>query len=608
MAVEQQPSLPAASQQETIGEKPTLTALDIVQILDGYRREAKLARESGPHGRDIVWNSNVDLYWNNFDYSKKAAWQSKEAMPEAPMFVDRWAAAMREALLAAGEWFTVTDPADKENDLSPHIVKFLKVLLRRVGRNQAGQPIPFDAVFEEQMKLAAMMAAAASVKWKEDAEGKGYVAVEDVDPREIWYDPTGRGLYRVRRFTIDAFRLKEMKGLRDGNDEPIFNIDEIARFESALHEEVEIDKQRLAGHDVSTSVNRKPITIDEYLCTLLDREGNKIADNVLCVVANERYLIRGPEKNPFWHKRDWIVYAPAITVPLSVYGRSYMENWSSIARTFVELTNLLIDATYTTSMKAFAMVPDMLEDPTEAREGVFPNKAFQLESGSDPQQFLTAIDLGSIPTSSIEIWQALKNELREGAAFSEIALGQLAPGEKTATEVSSSQQSSASLLRSIARTIETRFLEPTLDLMWKTGLQHLSAGDREMRDALGEEVFAMFVARRREFASRKITFQARGLSALIDRQQQLQKVLNALQTFAANPILAQVFFGEKSDPRKLVDLVLRLMGVDTEQMQMTPRERQMAQIAQLGQQLTAMAQSTGSPEKSRPNPAENAQP
>src|SRR5690554_1914748 len=106
MAVEQQPALPAPVPSREIGGR-TLTTTEIVDILNSYRIEADNARKAGPAARDAVWNANVDLYWNHFDYSKKAPWQSKEAMPEAPMFVDRWASAMRDALTAAGDWFTV---------------------------------------------------------------------------------------------------------------------------------------------------------------------------------------------------------------------------------------------------------------------------------------------------------------------------------------------------------------------------------------------------------------------------------------------------------------------------------------------------------------------
>src|SRR5690606_7939803 len=161
------------------------------------------------------------------------------------------------------------------------------------------------------------------------------------------------------------------------------------------------------------------------------------------------FLIRGPEPNPFWHKRDWLSFAPAVNVPLSVYGRSYMENWSSVARTFVEMTNLIVDATHFSAPKAFATIPSMLEDPSE------------LSEGGDPRLFLHAVDLGQLPHSAVTIWQSLKTELREGAAFNEIALGQTPPkGGITATEINQTQQSSHNLMSSIARSIESRFLEP----------------------------------------------------------------------------------------------------------------------------------------------------
>ncbi len=69
MAVEQQPSLPEATPAETIG-KGSLDEKEIVDILNGYRLEADLARRSGPNGRDAVWKANVELYWNQFDFSK----------------------------------------------------------------------------------------------------------------------------------------------------------------------------------------------------------------------------------------------------------------------------------------------------------------------------------------------------------------------------------------------------------------------------------------------------------------------------------------------------------------------------------------------------------
>jgi len=582
MAVEQQP-LPEATPSETIG-KGSLSEMEIVDILNNYRTEADLARRSGPNGRDDVWEANVALYWNQFDFSKKASWQSREVMPEAPMFVDRWSSSMREALVITDAWYQVQAPGDSEGDIAQAIKKFTDVWLARCGRNVDGQPVEFGAVFENLMKLSAMMAATATVTWKRDDEGRGYVAIEVVDPREVLLDATGRGLYRIRRLTVDMFRLKEMAKLKDERGKAIFNIPEIERLESALHDEDEVAKSRLAGHGVEISTPRKPIVIDEYLCTLIDKQGNKVESNVLCVVANERFLIRGPEKNPLWHKRDWLLYASAVSVPLSVYGRTYMESWSSVARTFIELTNLILDATFTQAMKVFTIAIDMLEDPTQLDDGIHPNLALQVSGGS-AKDVMNAVDMGSLSSSVVTVWQGLKQELREGAAFSEIALGQIPPkGDITATEISASEQSSSALLRSIARSVEVRLLEPMLNLVWKTGMQHMDEDDEELQAALGPEMFQMFLARRRELVGRRITFRATGISSLIDRTQKLRALLSAIQIFSQNEILAKIFFSEQVDPRKLAEEVLSLLGIDTLKLRPTAREAQVSGILENTQQ------------------------
>ena len=578
MTVELQPSaVPTPQLSERIGTED-LTDEQIVHILNGYKDEAENARRGGPAARDNVWDSNVRLYWNLFDYSDKAPWQSREAMPEAPMFVDRWAAAMRDALIASGEWYSILDPKDREGDLTLQIRKFMDLHLSRAMVGPSGQHMGFDAVFEDAMKLAAMMAACASVTWKIDSEGRGFVAIETVDPREVWYDPTGRGLYRIRRMEIDRFRLHDMRKMHDAEGKPIFNQEALDRLDASLADQDRARQEELAGHGREQTSNRKPIVLHEYLCTLIDSQGNKLGDNLLCVVANDRFLIRGPEPNPFWHKRDWLSFAPAVNVPLSVYGRSYMENWSSVARTFVEMTNLIVDATHFSAIKAFATIPSMLEDPSELSDGVHPGKTFALEEGGDPRLFLHAVDLGQLPHSAVTIWQSLKTELREGAAFNEIALGQTPPkGGITATEINQTQQSSHNLMSSIARSIESRFLEPLLDLVWKTALQHLSEDDVEVRETLGDEWFQVFLERRQEFASRRFTFRARGISSMIERSMKLQSYLQMLQIVGQSEQLMQLVF-QKIDPGMLIDEMLILMGIDQSKFQPSPRQQQVNQI------------------------------
>lgn len=572
---------PEGDPRQQPGAEGVENEMDILHILQAYKEEAKHARKEGPNGRDDVWEANWDLYWGRMDYSEKADWQSQEVMPEAPQFVDRWASAMREALNQPGEFFTVHDPTDQEEDLTPHIKRFINVLLTNAGRTPDGHPAQFDTVFEDLMKLGALMAMSATVTWRRgNGPGGGQVAVEPTDPRSVWVDHTGRGLYRLRSYEIDKHELDRRARQTDANGQPIYNPEAIEDLKAMEDEDRREEREGSTGHSQDQTSPREPVQIDEWLATVVNNAGEILAENSLIVVANERAIIRGPEPNPFWHNRDWVVFAPMVTVPLSVYGRSYMEDWASVARSFIEMTNLILDGTYTSSMNAFALAPEMLENPTQAQEGVTPNKTFVLEEGHAARDFLDSIELGRLPPEAIQVWQGLKQEMREGAKLSEIALGQVPPkGDITATEVQSVTQAGSSIVRSMARTTETRMLEPVLELIWQTGLQHVDFSEPKIQQELGEDTARMLETRRQEFQQRNIHFEVRGISSLVARQEKQQNLMGALQTISSSEILLREF-SKKFDFGRLMDELMRLHGVDTLSLQPTERERRLREIAE----------------------------
>lgn len=555
-------------------------AQEIVNVLTSYKQEAEHGRKNGPHGRDEKWKENLDLYWNRYDYSKKADWQSKQAMPVVTSFVDRFAAALKEAMVAVPEGFyTVIDPADVDNDLTQAIKRMTDVWLSRCGRNQNGHILGFPAVFEEQCKLGAIAAMSSVVTWKSDTK-HGRVAVETVDPRFTWLDPTYRNLYRIRQTEIDLHELTALADMKDNKGNSLYNLGELNRLVGQIRQEAQAEKENMAGHSQEVKApTRKPVVLDEYLATVVDPSGEVLAEHALIVVANDRFLIRGPEKNPFWHGMDWYLYAPLVTVPLSVYGRSYMEDFGNIAKTFNELTNLILDATFTSSMNAFAMAPGLLLNPEQARSGIHPNKNFLLEDGVRPQDFFHSIELGQLPPDSIRVWSALKDQLTEDAGQNEIGLGQFAPKSRTsATEIIETQSNSSALVRSIAQTVETRWLDPTLDLVWKTGVQHMSKNDEMLRDAAGDRMFEALFSRRRELVKRPITFQARGISTLIKKARTLQALLKVLQIIGSNELMLREFL-RVADMTRLVELLFELSDVDLRKLQTSERDRLIREVA-----------------------------
>ena len=565
-----------APDKKTMEKADEPETIEIVEVLEGYRAEATAARRTGVNARDAKWEENLDLYWGRVDFSKKADWQAKEVMPEVPTFVDRFSAALKEALIASPDsFYTVTDPADQEGDITGAVKRMTDVWLSTSGRSQNGQILAFPSVFEEQVKMGALMACASVTTWKDKR-----VSIETVDPRFVWLDHTGRNLYRIRRVEIDKHELKKMARETDSKGDALFNLDQIEAVANSIASEDQIKREQLSGTGQQITSTREPIVLDEYIATVVGRDGKVIAEDALFVVANEKFLLRGPEKNPFWHKKDWLTFTPLVTTPLSVYGRSYMEDFGSVAKTFTILTNLILDAVYTSSLNAFAVIPEMLENPGQLSEGITPNKMFMLEGGQRAADFIQTIDLGNVSPESFKVWQAIKSELREAADINEVGLGQFAPkGRTSATEITQTQESSNSLIRSIAHTVETHWLDPTLDLVWKTGLQHIDPKDSTMRAVAGEEMFDALIARRKELVQKPLTFRARGISSLIQKAQLLRSIMQVLQVMGTNELLLREFL-QQIDIGKLVDLIIDLSGVDKTRLQLSEREKLIKQVAQ----------------------------
>lgn len=573
--------LPVHNPQRTIPAEADedVSDQDILNTLDSYRREAEEARKSGPSPRDTVWKANWERYWGKYDFTDKEKWQSRYVMPEAPQYVDRWAAAMREALDAGGEWFEIEDELGTNAELIPHIKKLMKIMLGRCMFTPDGHTADFSAVFEEQMKMGAIMMLCAAVTWR-DSEDGGWLNIATVDPREVWADPKLRNLYRLRRYEIDKYELEALANELDDAGEPLYDVEAIRELLATPESEEVKEKETSGGHGTGgDATKRTPIEIEEWLATVVDADGAPVHSNALMIVANRTKIIRRPEKNPFWHNHDWLVSTPMIPVPFSAYGRTYMEDWADVADAFVEMTNLILDGVLTSTLKAFAAVPEMLQNPAELTEGISPNHIFQLTDGiTDVKSFIKEIELGTLPPESIAVWQALKQELRDGAKLSEIALGQMPPkGEITATEITAVAQSGSAMIRSMARTIESRFLEIVLTLSWQTTLQHLDF--TKLQGQFSDEAIQMFQTRREEFRDLKVKFRVRGISGAVDRQSQLRNLLALLQIIGQNELMLQALLQDTS-VSKIVGKLFTLFGIDVNELKLSPTEQAIAQLTQ----------------------------
>ena len=564
-----------------------VTDSDILQILQGYLSEGREGRAQGFEDRDSTWRRNQDAYWGRYDNTEKAKWQATEVMPHVHNSVERFGSAMRRALKQAGEWWTAKDPQDRSGLLTPMIESFTNFFLERSGTNTSGHYTNFNHTFGDIMKGGARKMICFSVTWNPK---QNRVQIDPVDPSEVFLDPTNRRLFRIRETEIDLHVLMQKKDLKDSEGNPIYNL---AALEDAIRGAGDArsasanftsDKDRQSGGSRETLSTRKKIRIHEFLCDLVDRDGKLIAENQLVEMADERVLIRKPEPNPFWHGKDWIICVPMISVPWTTYGRTYVEGFASLAATFTELTNLVLDSTFITAMNAYMVWPEALADPTQLNDGMFPNKQYLADQDWPwDREFIRPVELGQVNPELFRIWAGIKNELMEASSENELGLGQLAPkSDVTATEIGAAERGGQAIHSNIAADVESTALNPMLEITYMTALQHADpAQDQELQQFLGEEWSAVLTQRRQEFRSRKFHMIANGLSGLIERAEQLRNMTGLLNIIGANETLAMAYQKEYSLPKTL-GVLMRGNGVDTSQIKLDPNEQPIAPPPQPG--------------------------
>jgi hypothetical protein len=579
----------------------------IVRCLLAYNQEAETNRRD----REEQWRRNWNVYWQRHDFSKKAPWQYQLVMPEGPTMIERFAGSIKKSLVQAGRWYTVEDPSKKFSRFVELVRTVVDYWLSRAGETITSGTLSFLVPFEEALKDGAIMMMASTVTWKildrpiitvEDAieevedpdtgeivaipsarmrkevRPEGVISVEAVDPRTVWVDHTGRGLYRRRRIEMDLHELQERAEKEvDIEGNPLWDRDAIDELEAFVDTERSRDRQESSNTQTGTeqTTYRKPIVLDEYICTVLNSKGQvarfdgEDLRDVYIVMANEETIVRGPEPNPFLHGQDWLVWTPVLRVRGAPYGRSYVEAWERLVVAFTDYINQVMDSTQLSGMKAFAGDPSVLQDPDDLKEGLHGNKYYKLETGRTKSEFIDEINLGSIDGGAVQILGMLKNSIQEGGVLNDLMLGNLPKrGERTATEINTAAGSAGAFITAIAESIEQGYLEPILSRIWWVALQHMSPEElpRDLYEQLMpeyEELLNLPYEMRLRLLAGPYRFTVRGLSGVLQKQVELQQLLTALSVVTGSRELTRAMI-MRVDPLKLFDEVMRGFGVRVE--------------------------------------------
>jgi hypothetical protein len=395
---------------------------------------------------------------------------------------------------------------------------------------------------------------------------KGKLAISALNPANLWIVPGTRNRCIIER---DVATLSELESLAE---EGIYDKEAVKRLRESRYGSgetlIEDTNPTIHRTESRPDANKYLQNIDlyHYWGDIWDTEANLVAcEHSFTFAGQGEVLIRKARPNPFYHKLPPYIVGTPYIVPFSTYNRGMVEDVAEIAKSITEMANLIADGALYDAMKAFAIDIAQMDDPSEARQGVYPGKAFVFNSNnasSPNQKLVQTIDVGHVPAESMNMIGLFEKYLQEGSYVNEWVSGMGGKGGgATLGEVNIKTQSALEGLDESARNLEVTLIEPVIAMSAKVIYQfqenYMLARLVDNYPQLSALLQNMTPAERYSTMIGDFTFKVRGLSMMIDRGQKLGELKEILQLLSYLP-----GFVERLNPDAALEEILMPIGWD----------------------------------------------
>jgi len=603
---------------QPVGSKDDLM---VINAIKSAKQQADMAKKHRMHlNRD-----NMNMFLGNQDWTHKQPGQSKESLPKTATAVEQLSAFVERALIQFGDWYSMDFSREAREILTPEKArKLLNCFLEDLPVGDQNS-IDFRVLVGDAMKLGALESLLIfKVHGGNVMERKFFVEpgearlngetgrferlkgeiesreeefwrlkIDLISATDYFPDPTGEGLFEIHTSEMD-FHVAQQRA-----EEGIYDKAAIDRIEEDFVRALDKERrpeQRAHNRTLKPSFRRR-IVIDEYWGTLLDAEGAIVERNVLVAVANDKWLIRPPEANPFWHGESPFVAAPLTRVPLSVWHRALFDDASRLNAAINELFSLGLDGGIASVWGVRQLRINDLEDPRDVSGGIPQGKTLAVKSTLPHNtKVLETVTTGEVPRDFALMTEVLNSNFNQAAMTNEIKLGQLPPRQVLATEIVEASQSQAVTLDKLAGNLEMDLLTRVLRKSWLNILQNWDGlSSQRVVEAIGPtatfrmarmgraQVFAMF--------ANGCGFKVSGLSATLSRVRDFQKMAALFQLIMSNPLLFQAF-AKKFSPDKALNAAIRQLNINPDTLYLDEDEK--AQLRQRMAELPGISQMIGS--------------
>ena len=570
-------------------------SLTVLKAMREYKKEAEDARKTR-------MRKNLDnrrAYLGIQDWEHKGKGQSKEFLPKTPVAVEQFVGFVKRALTQFGAYYEVKLPSGSRSPISENAIRnlmecHLSNILVDDNRMSSFPVLISDAIKVGALESLVIFKVHGNMKMHRKfrlepgtqqltsfEQDEWNLRVDLIRPEDYYPDPTGAGLYEIQSTTKDLHYLKQRA------KEGIYDKAAVNRVEEDFRHRKDNDRRAIdQGQDEAQKPSfRKQVLIDEFWGTLVDAKGEVLHENVFCAMANNKYLIRKPTPNPFWHQESPFVAEPILRVPFSVWHKALFDHAVEINFAANEIFNLIIDGGISSVWGIKQLRVDDLQDPGQVSNGISQGDTLVVKSTLPHNaKVLETVTEGKVPTDAMAVLEMLSREFAASALSSELKLGTLPGKEVLATEIVELSQSQAITTDGIVSDIERSIIGGALRKIWLTILQNMDDVSSEviinavgMKTALvlskmtPEERFAVF--------ANQCSFKVNGLSAMLAKVRDFQKVMALLQSVMSNPLLMQAFF-KKYSPNRILSYIMKTLAINPEDM-----ERDEAEISRIEEEL-----------------------
>lgn len=432
----------------------------------------------------------------------------------------------------------------------------------------------------------------ATVEWNQEYNTKetGEVTTNYIGPRlvrispyDIVFNPTASDFYKTPKIIKSILTLGEIKRMIDKDP-------------SKAHWQTVIDKMmyaRAAIRSADSAYNKADgfiadgfTSIQQYYESdyvevltfygdIFDYNENKLHSDRIITVVDRAYVLDN-EENPSWLGHAPIFMSGWRPRPDNLYAMGPLDNLVGMQYRIDHLENLKAD------------VFDQIAYPVMKIRGDVEDFDFQpgarIYLGEEGDVGYLQPD-GTALQADLQI-QLLENKMEEMAGAPRQAMGIRTPGEKTAFEVQSLQNSASRIFEHKTAHFERTFLEPILNAMLEVARRNMNMSDtiRVLDDATGAILF-------RSITKDDITAKGKivpvGARHFAERARRVQNLTQLYQLKLADPTIAPHLSGkemakimaeELGEPRLFGENISVIEQLETQQ---TVQEAEMVNQEQL---------------------------